>query len=192
MRCVVSLNRPLFLRLSPEPRWSEGRHGAVPENKTRKTSNNALDCKESPDQPEVARLLCLADARAAALYPTENRHGASVADLISQGVRFFVARSDAAVIGCGGYAMQGENASELKRMFVETAARGGGVGRALLRTIEEAARAEGVRVMRLETGIQSVEARWLNGSLGYRARGPFGAYGPDPLSVFMDKDLLAE
>jgi ribosomal protein S18 acetylase RimI-like enzyme len=72
-------------------------------------------------------------------------------------------------------------------MFVADAARGRGAGHALLRRIEETARREGVRVLSLETGIRNAEALALYRRAGFRERGPFGSYLPDPLSVFMEK-----
>jgi len=78
---------------------------------------------------------------------------------------------------------------KLKRIFVNPEVRGRGVGARIVETIEQAARCDGVRLMQLETGVKSVEAIGLYRRLGYRERGPFGAYGPDPLSVFMEKRL---
>ena len=45
--------------------------------------------------------------------------------------------------------------------------------------------------MRLETGVKSVEAIHLYQRFGYAPRGPFGRYPPDPLCVFMEKQLKA-
>jgi putative acetyltransferase len=142
-----------------------------------------------PDQPEVAALLDLADARSASLYPVESRHGLSVAALLAQEARFFLARIAGQVVGCGGYVLLSDGSAEMKRVFVVEAARGQGIGRALLEAIEAAAAAESVTRMYLETGVKSDEAIRLYRRLGYEARGPFGAYGPDPLSVFMVKSL---
>lgn len=47
----------------------------------------------------------------------------------------------------------------------------------------------GINLLRLETGIKQPEALGLYRKLGYRERGPFGAYSNDPLSVFMEKRL---
>ena len=74
-------------------------------------------------------------------------------------------------------------------MFVADAARGYGAGRALQQRIEETARCEGVRMLRLETGIKNAAALALYRGAGFRERGPFGSYRPDPLSVFMEKRL---
>ena len=144
---------------------------------------------ETPDQPEVRDLLAQADRRSAGLYPGDARPGPGVATLLALRVRFFVARLEGRAVGCGGYAPDGDGAAELKRIFVAEDARGSGVGRALLEILEAEARREGIRLMRLETGVKSAEALGLYRRFGYRETGPFGAYGPDPLSVFMEKAL---
>ncbi len=147
--------------------------------------------QETPDQPDVVRLLEQADARSASLYPNESRFGLDLAGLLSQAVRFYVARLDGRVVGCGGYALGQGGDAELKRVFVLPAVRGQGVGRALVLAIEQAAVAEQVQWMRLETGIKSVEALHLYRHLGYGERGPFSTYILDLLCVFMEKQLAS-
>ncbi|MBW8729310.1 MAG: GNAT family N-acetyltransferase [Inquilinus limosus] len=144
---------------------------------------------ETPDQAEVQALLEQADRRSAGLYPAESRHGLSVAALLAQRVRFLVARQDGRAVGCGGFAPQDDGTAELKRIFVVAEARGLGIGRALLQALEADAAQTGIRLLRLETGVKSAEALGLYRRFGYRETGPFGAYGPDPLSVFMEKAL---
>jgi putative acetyltransferase len=46
-----------------------------------------------------------------------------------------------------------------------------------------------VTLMQLETGIRQSEAIALYRKFGYVERGPFGAYRPDPLSLFIEKKL---
>ena len=145
--------------------------------------------RETPDQTEVRDLLEAADRRSAGLYPEDARPGPDVATLLALRVRFLVARRGGQAVGCGGYALDGEGAAELKRIFVTAEARGLGIGQALLEALEAEARREGIRLMRLETGVKSAEAIGLYRRFGYRETGPFGAYGPDPLSVFMEKAL---
>lgn len=144
---------------------------------------------ETPLQDAVARLLAEADARSAALYPAESRHGLPAKALAQLGVRFFVARLAGEAVGCGGYLPTGGGIGEVKRLFVVATARGQGIGRALMDRIEVAARQDGIACLQLETGIQSAEALGLYRRLGYGERGPFGPYRPDPLSVFLEKRL---
>ena len=47
----------------------------------------------------------------------------------------------------------------------------------------------GARALRLEMGGRQPEALGLYRSAGFVEIGPFGAYAPDPLSVFMEKTL---
>jgi putative acetyltransferase len=49
-----------------------------------------------------------------------------------------------------------------------------------------------VRLARLETGCKQPEVIRLYKKLGYIERSPFGEYKPDPLSIFMEKELIAE
>lgn len=145
--------------------------------------------EEPPRQAEVESLLQESDAFSMALYPPESNHLIGVEALDRPGVRFFVARLDGRAAGCGGLLLGQAGEAEIKRMIVTAAARGKGIGRAILGAIEDAARREQVQVIRLETGPGNVGALALYRRFGYRERGPFGAYRPDPLSIFMEKPL---
>jgi putative acetyltransferase len=145
--------------------------------------------RESPDQAEILALFDQSDAYAASLYPAEDRHPVDVDYLAAAHVRFFVARWLGRAVGCGALVIGAEGVAEVKRVVVDTAARGKGVGRAILEAIEAAALAEGVRLIQLETGPLSTAALHLYRSFGYRERGPFGAYRPSPNSTFMERDL---
>jgi GNAT superfamily N-acetyltransferase len=70
-------------------------------------------------------------------------------------------------IGCGALKFHSEAPAELKRMWVAPAARGLNLGRRLLRTLEEQARAAGVSVVRLETNRTLQEAISLYRREGY-------------------------
>lgn len=148
---------------------------------------------ESPRQDEVLALLEASDAFSAALYPPESNHMVGLAALEAPGARFVVARGpDGAALGCGavvpgGTDPDGVRWAEVKRMFVRDAARGLGVGAAILRELERLAAEDGNGLLRLETGVRSEGALALYRRAGFRERGPFGAYAPDPLSVFMEK-----
>ncbi len=143
---------------------------------------------ESPDQPEIHALLAASDAYMASLYPAESNHLLDIGALTRPEVKFLVARLHGHAVGCGAV-VQSADWAELKRMFVSPAARGRTIGRLLLMRLETIARATGVTRLRLETGIKQPEALGLYRSAGFVEIGPFGVYGPDPLSLFMEKRL---
>ena len=144
-----------------------------------------------PDDPPVAELLRRSEEYAHSLYPPESVHMLPTDELRSPAVRFLVARGDSSgdVLGCGALVLQADSCAEIKRMFVEPSARGRGIGVEILRALEQLAQAEGVTIVRLETGPSQPEALGLYRRFGYRERGPFGAYREDPMSVFMEKRL---
>ncbi len=144
---------------------------------------------ESPDQPDVIRLIAELDAYQDTLYPPESRHALDLESLLQANVLFAVAR-DAALhaVGCGAVVLNPEF-GELKRMYVSPACRGHGLARRLLALLEFEAALEGCRVLTLETGPLQPEALGLYEACGYVRRGPFGGYRDDPLSVFMEKRL---
>jgi putative acetyltransferase len=142
-----------------------------------------------PRQADVVRLLELSDAYAASLYPTDSNHMADVSSLEKPGVSFFVARNGDRVIGCCALVEAGDGTAEIKRMFVDEAARGLKLGRRLMETILERGDALRLSAIRLETGIYQPEAIALYRSYGFVEIGAFGNYRPDPLSIFMEKKL---
>jgi putative acetyltransferase len=142
---------------------------------------------EDPDSPEVRALLEASDAYAASRYPAESNHMLDLQALRRPGVTFVVARLDGHAVGCGAIVHSGEDWVEIKRMFVDPAARGQQVGRRLLEKLEEIAREGGATALRLETGIKQPEAIGLYRSCGFVEIAPFADYQPDPLSMFMEK-----
>jgi len=128
-----------------------------------------------------------------AAYEAHQRHGLSIEQLFEPHVRFFIARLDGLAVGCGGVAVFDDYA-EVKRMYTRPMARGRGVAKALLRRIEDEARGAGILVLRLETGTRQHEAIGLYQRMGFRPRGPFGAYAAMPArnietSLFFEKTL---
>jgi putative acetyltransferase len=143
--------------------------------------------------PEVCNLIRELNAVLGAAYEEHQRHGLSIAQLFEPHVRFFLARLDGLAVGCGGVAMFDDYA-EVKRMYTRPAARGRGVAKALLRRIEDEARAVDKTVLRLETGTHQREAVGLYERTGFRLRGPFGPYAAMPArnietSLFFEKAL---
>lgn len=75
-------------------------------------------------------------------------------------------------------------------MFVRPAYRGRGYGRSILEALEREAKAAGVAVLRLETGIHNADALKLYRAAGFVAIASFPPYAPDPLSLFFEKRLI--
>ena len=88
---------------------------------------------------------------------------------------FFVAYDGDRLVGCGGWRAHGDDA-ELKRMYTAPVARGRGLARRMLATIEESARAAGFKRLILETGDRQPEAIGLYESAGYERIEDFGFY----------------
>jgi putative acetyltransferase len=137
---------------------------------------------------DFVALLEASDAYAASLYPAESNHMLDVETLCLPEMNFFGAYVDGVAKGCGGFWTH-QNYVEIKRVFIDPSARGLGISKALMQTIEDEARALGFRIAKLETGIHQPEALGLYRKLGYAHCEPFGDYRPDPLSVFMEKAL---
>jgi putative acetyltransferase len=124
---------------------------------------------------EVQELVGELNAALAALYAAHQRHGLEIEKLFEPHMRFFLARSDGGAVGCGGVALL-DDYPEVKRMYTRPVARGRGVAKAVLARIEAEARASGVPILRLETGIYQPEAIGLYEQAGFRPCGPFGPY----------------
>ena len=144
---------------------------------------------------EVQDLIAELEATLAAEYPPGQRHGLKLAAIFQPHIRFFVARLDGAVVGCGGVALFSDFA-EVKRMFVRPAVRGWGVAQALLARLEAEARSAGLGVLRLETGDQQFAAMRVYEKAGFRRCAAFGEYAAMPpaavaTSVFFEKVLPA-
>jgi DNA-binding MarR family transcriptional regulator/predicted N-acetyltransferase YhbS len=81
---------------------------------------------------------------------------------------FVIARLDGEAVGCGGFKRADKATGEIKRVWTAPSARGMGVARRMLRTLEAAAREAGVKTLRLDTNRALTEAHALYRSEGYR------------------------
>jgi GNAT superfamily N-acetyltransferase len=126
-------------------------------------------------------------------YDAEQRHGLALEQLFQPHIRFFIAWMDRSAVGCGGVALC-DGYAEVKRMYVRPTARGHGVAKAVLARLADEARAAGVTVLRLETGLYQAEAIGLYERFGFIRCPAFGPYAALParaieLSVFFEKPL---
>ncbi len=146
-----------------------------------------------PDAPEVRRIIAAADDFYRELYPAESNHLESAAALKRQGTLFVGCRLDGRLAASGAAKVMNDDGTygEIKRVFVLDEYRGRGLSYRIMDYLEAQLSGQGIELLRLETGIHQPEALGLYRKLGYRERGPFGAYRADPLSVFMEKRLSA-
>lgn len=140
------------------------------------------------DPSQAADLIRELDAYQAALYPAESNHLDSIETLRSPNVQMFAAFIEDRVCAIGAVKVF-DTYGEIKRVYVPERYRGQGLAKKIMAVLENALKDASVNFARLETGIHQPEAIGLYMALGYKKCGPFGDYAPDPLSVFMEKEL---
>ena len=145
---------------------------------------------ERADSADAIALITELDTHLESLYPRQSRHGYSVEKLIAQAVAFFVLRDGDTPAGCGGIQLFGTEYGELKRMYVRPQFRGSGFGKLLLNHLADYARAHGVGLLRLETGIHQTAAIGLYERMGFQRIPPFGPYFEDPLSLCYEMSIM--
>jgi len=145
-----------------------------------------------PDSAEVQALIAASDTFYDGLYPQESNHLEATSDLKRANVIFMGCRVGDELVASGAAKLMQDDGdyAEIKRVFVLENFRGRGLSRNIMEALETELRNRGVTLFRLETGIRQPEALGLYRRLGYRERGPFGAYHVDPFSVFMEKSAL--
>lgn len=96
------------------------------------------------------------------------RTSARPEEFVDPSGRFLIAYCGNRPVACGGVKRLDNTTGEVKRLYVVPDARGRGVGRGLLRALEDAAAELGWRTVRLDTGDQQPDALELFRSAGYR------------------------
>jgi putative acetyltransferase len=147
----------------------------------------------SPDDEQAKRLIARSNAFMTSLYPLESNHLDGIEVLKQPNVLFVGAYWGTKLVGCGAVKILTDDGTygEIKRLFVSHEFRGQGVSLEIMHHLENYLITCGVKLARLETGVKQPEALGLYRKLGYVERSPFGSYGQDPLSVFMEKALGA-
>ena len=127
---------------------------------------------EAPGSPDARR--CLEayfrelEARFEGGFDAAADDSARAEDMTPPSGLFVVARLEDEAVGCGGFKRVGETTGEIKRVWTAPSARGMGLARRMLRTLEAAAREAGVKTLRLDTNRALTEAHALYRSEGYR------------------------
>jgi putative acetyltransferase len=145
------------------------------------------------DSADARRLVGALDAHLSSLYAPDQRFGPNLKpEHLAPGIgTFLVARDGGQAVGCGALRRLDEATAEVKRMYVEPAARGRGVGAVVLERLEAAARELGVEKLVLETGIYQAEAIALYRRAGFRPVPCWGEYAGTLTSVCFEKEILA-
>lgn len=150
---------------------------------------SAVITPERPDTADARTLIAELEAQLEPLYPRESRHGYNVVQLLDEAVAFFLIRENGVPAGCGGVKLVSGEYAEVKRMYVRPQFRGTGLAMLMLKHLTEYVQAQGIGLLRLETGIHQRAAIGLYERMGFRRIPPFGAYSEDPLSRFYEKPL---
>lgn len=104
-------------------------------------------------------------------------------------VVFLIAYVDGVPAGCGGLRELDNDRFEIKRMYVTPAQRGTGISIAVLKGLEEWARAQSATQLLLETGTAQPDAMRFYEREGYGRIENFDDYVGEPLSVCYSKTL---
>jgi len=143
------------------------------------------------EDPRVVALLHTHVTRARAETARGSAHALDLAGLRAPEVTFWSVWEADTVLGVGALKQLSADHGEIKSMHTAEAARGRGVGSAMLQQIMTAARERGMSRLSLETGSWPyfAPARALYARHGFVECGPFGEYRMDRNSVFMTKGI---
>ena len=120
-------------------------------------------------------------------YDPARSPSADPAQLEPPGGGFFVAWRGLEPIGCAGFKRLDTRRAEVKRLYVAPDARRGGAAAALMRQVEDEARALGYAALRLDLGDRQPAAMALYTGLGYR---PVADYNGNPFATcWLEKAL---
>ncbi|MAB70950.1 MAG: GNAT family N-acetyltransferase [Planctomycetaceae bacterium] len=152
------------------------------------------DVDITPDDPtavDVSRLLQAHLEFAREWSLPENVKVLGVKALTADGVQFFAARAEGRLLAIGALCPFEEAHAEIKSMHTVDAARGRGVGWAMLERLASTAYEQGCRRVSLETGTGKgfAPARRLYERGGFKTCPPFGEYRHCPDSVCMTRRL---
>lgn len=122
--------------------------------------------------------------------PGANHFGLDADEVAPGRGAFLIVRVDGRPVGCGAVRRLDAETGELKRMYVDPAARGLGLGRRLVAALEAEARALGMRRLVLETGTRQEAALALYRATGFQPIPLFGEYLLSPeTSICLGKEI---
>ena len=145
--------------------------------------------RASADSDDALRLMEDLWAELDQMYGNLTGTPVNLVGMKDPGAAFVIARESGQAVGCAAIRPLHAQTAEVKRMYVQPAARKQGVARALMCALEQIARDAGFSEIWLETGLRQPGAIRLYESLGYTRIVAFGDYRDDPLSVCFGKSL---
>jgi putative acetyltransferase len=142
---------------------------------------------DDPRAADVRELLARHLAFARSNSPPQDVHALDVESLLDPAVTFFSFRREGELLAVAALKRLDARHAELKSMHTAEAARGRGIGRAMVEHLLALARDRGFERVSLETGSQPAfaAARSLYAGAGFTRCGPFGDYLPSTNSTFM-------
>lgn len=153
------------------------------------SDSEILIAADDPRAPDVQALLEKHLAFAHEVTPADHVHALDVERLVDPAVTFFSARrrTDNVLLGVAALKRVDDGHAEIKSMHVGEAARGTGVGRALVEHLLATAADAGFRRVSLETGTMPAfaAARTLYQRIGFTPCPPFAEYSDTPFSTCM-------
>ncbi len=146
---------------------------------------------EDPRTDDIRTLLERHLAFAHTHTPLEHAYALDIDALLDPAITFCSYRAGGQLLAVGALKQLDRTHGEIKSMHTAEAARGQGIGRAMLGHLIAVARERGLRRVSLETGTMSAfaPARALYASAGFTPCGPFAGYRPSPDNTFMTLSL---
>jgi putative acetyltransferase len=146
---------------------------------------------DDPGADDVRALLERHLAFAREVTPPGHVHALDADGLMDPAITLFSARRDGVLLGVGALSRLDDAHAELKSMHTSEAARGLGVGRAMVDHILAFAAEQKFERVSLETGTMDAfaPARLLYSKAGFVPSKPFGAYTDNPISICMTIEL---
>jgi len=148
---------------------------------------------DHPHTPDVRALLERHLEFTRGQTPPEHSFALDTNGLLDPAITLFSMRERGSLVGIGAIKCLDPRHAELKSMHTAEAARGRGIGRAILTHLLDVAGALGFRRVSLETGTTRAfaAARALYQSAGFTVCGPFADYEPSEYNLFMTLELGA-
>jgi putative acetyltransferase len=142
---------------------------------------------DDPRRPDVRALLERHLAFTGAQTAREHSFALDAEGLLDPAITLFGLRRHGELLGIGAIKRLDSGHAEIKSMHTAEAARGSGIGRAMLTHLLDVARSRGYGRVSLETGTTAgfAPARALYHSAGFVPCAPFADYGPSEVNLFM-------